>query len=103
MSQLPKNNATSMGKSQPQNYATTTATSTAITTTMNSRDNHNNKDSQHQILNSDHHYHGKPHDDNNVGQQPLVPPGVVAIYHACSTIYKNQPNPLQVTAVRKYW
>lgn len=37
------------------------------------------------------------------GTQPLVPPGVVAIYHACSTIYKNQPNPLQVTAVRKYW
>lgn len=32
-----------------------------------------------------------------------VPPGVLAIYHACSAIYGNQPNPLQVTAVKKYW
>ena len=37
------------------------------------------------------------------GTQPMVPPGVVAIYLACSKIYNNQPNPLQVTAVRKYW
>lgn len=35
--------------------------------------------------------------------QAVVPPGILAIYHACSTIYKSQPNPLQVTAVQKYW
>ena len=34
---------------------------------------------------------------------PTVPPGVFAIYHACSKIYPDQPNPLQVNTVKKYW
>ena len=34
---------------------------------------------------------------------PQIPPGVLSIYQACAGIYKTQPNPLQVTAVRKYW
>ena len=31
------------------------------------------------------------------------PPGLQAIYNECSRIYPDQPNPLQVTAVVKYW
>jgi len=31
------------------------------------------------------------------------PPGLQAIYSECSRIYPDQPNPLQVTAVVKYW
>jgi len=31
------------------------------------------------------------------------PPGLHAIYSECSRIYPDQSNPLQVTAVVKYW
>jgi len=31
------------------------------------------------------------------------PPGLQAIYSECSRVYPDQPNPLQVTAVVKYW
>lgn len=31
------------------------------------------------------------------------PPGLDAIYQACKKVYPDQPNPLQVTAVMKYW
>ncbi|ELU09419.1 hypothetical protein CAPTEDRAFT_156783 [Capitella teleta] len=34
---------------------------------------------------------------------PVTPPGLHAIYSACRKLYQDQPNPLQVTAVRKYW
>ncbi|KAJ8317173.1 hypothetical protein KUTeg_005077 [Tegillarca granosa] len=37
---------------------------------------------------------------NNV---PVTPPGLEAIYSACRRLYPNQPNPLQVTALVKYW
>jgi hypothetical protein len=36
-----------------------------------------------------------------VGVTP--PPGLHAIYTECRRIYPEQPNPLQVTAVVKYW
>lgn len=36
-----------------------------------------------------------------VGVSP--PPGLHAIYTECRRIYPDQPNPLQVTAVVKYW
>ena len=31
------------------------------------------------------------------------PPGLQAINCACSSLYPDQPNPLQVTALVKYW
>ncbi|XP_078499782.1 suppressor of fused homolog isoform X2 [Lissotriton helveticus] len=34
---------------------------------------------------------------------PLVPPGLQAIYGECRRLYPEQPNPLQVTAIVKYW
>ena len=34
---------------------------------------------------------------------PTTPPGLEAIYKACRRIYPDQPNPLQVTALVKYW
>ncbi|XP_041368591.1 suppressor of fused homolog [Gigantopelta aegis] len=34
---------------------------------------------------------------------PITPPGLEAIYSACRRLYPNQPNPLQVTALVKYW
>ena len=35
---------------------------------------------------------------------PVVPPaGLSCIYNALRRIYPNQPNPLQVTALRKFW
>jgi len=37
---------------------------------------------------------------NNV---PLTPPGLEAIYSVCRQLYPDQPNPLQVTALVKYW
>ncbi|XP_066904571.1 suppressor of fused homolog isoform X2 [Halyomorpha halys] len=35
--------------------------------------------------------------------QPVSPPGLEALYVACREIYPEQPNPLQVAAVIKYW
>ncbi|KAK7109117.1 suppressor of fused homolog [Littorina saxatilis] len=34
---------------------------------------------------------------------PITPPGLEAIYSACRRLYPDQPNPLQVTALVKYW
>ncbi|XP_025095733.1 suppressor of fused homolog [Pomacea canaliculata] len=34
---------------------------------------------------------------------PVTPPGLEAIYTACRRLYPDQPNPLQVTALVKYW
>ena len=34
---------------------------------------------------------------------PVTPPGLEAIYSACRKLYTDQPNPLQVTALVKYW
>lgn len=31
------------------------------------------------------------------------PAGLDTVYMACRTIYPDQPNPLQVTALVKYW
>jgi len=39
-----------------------------------------------------------------VGSLSVSPPaGLQAIYTECCRIYPDQPNPLQVTAVVKYW
>ncbi|KAK3698679.1 hypothetical protein RRG08_046181 [Elysia crispata] len=37
------------------------------------------------------------------GNAPVTPPGLDAIYSACRRLYPDQPNPLQVTALVKYW
>ncbi|KAL5022283.1 hypothetical protein ScPMuIL_001438 [Solemya velum] len=34
---------------------------------------------------------------------PVTPPGLEAIYSTCRRLYPQQPNPLQVTALVKYW
>ena len=39
-------------------------------------------------------------DAGNCTQQPV---GLDAVYAACKKIYPEQPNPLQVTALVKYW
>ncbi|KAH3855824.1 suppressor of fused homolog [Dreissena polymorpha] len=36
-------------------------------------------------------------------QVPVTPPGLEAIYSASRKLYPDQPNPLQVTALVKYW
>lgn len=33
----------------------------------------------------------------------LFPPGLHGIYGECRRLYPDQPNPLQVTAILKYW
>lgn len=35
--------------------------------------------------------------------RPVIPLGLEALYAACRRIYPDQPNPLQVTALVKYW
>lgn len=37
------------------------------------------------------------------GLVPLFPPGLQAIYGECRRLYPEQANPLQVTAIVKYW
>uniref|UniRef100_H3DGH5 Suppressor of fused homolog n=1 Tax=Tetraodon nigroviridis TaxID=99883 RepID=H3DGH5_TETNG len=37
------------------------------------------------------------------GLSPLFPPGLQAIYAECRRLYPDQANPLQVTAIVKYW
>ena len=32
-----------------------------------------------------------------------TPAGILAIYNTCRKLYNDQPNPLQVTAIKKYW
>lgn len=34
---------------------------------------------------------------------PATPLGLKALYMACRNIYPDQPNPLQVSAVVKFW
>lgn len=34
---------------------------------------------------------------------PPIPAGLEFLYSACRQLYPDQPNPLQVTAVVKYW
>lgn len=34
---------------------------------------------------------------------PSTPPGLEALYLACRSVYPDQPNPLQVSALVKYW
>lgn len=38
-----------------------------------------------------------------VNYLPPTPPGLEALYFACRQIYNDQPNPLQVAALVKYW
>ena len=45
-------------------------------------------------------YSSNSNTNNNV---PITPPGLEAIYSACRRLYPDQPNPLQVTALVKYW
>ncbi|KAI5606856.1 suppressor of fused-like [Silurus asotus] len=39
----------------------------------------------------------------HLGLASLFPPGLQAIYTECRRLYPDQPNPLQVTAIVKYW
>ncbi|MCJ8730749.1 hypothetical protein PDJAM_G00187900 [Pangasius djambal] len=39
----------------------------------------------------------------HLGLASLFPPGLQAIYAECRRLYPDQPNPLQVTAIVKYW
>lgn len=39
----------------------------------------------------------------HLGLASLFPPGLQAIYGECRRLYPDQPNPLQVTAIVKYW
>ncbi|XP_026879385.1 suppressor of fused homolog isoform X2 [Electrophorus electricus] len=39
----------------------------------------------------------------HLGFASLFPPGLQAIYAECRRLYPDQPNPLQVTAIVKYW
>lgn len=41
--------------------------------------------------------------NNSHNMVPNPPPGLSAIYQACRCVYPDQQNPLQVTAVIKYW
>lgn len=36
-------------------------------------------------------------------QKPVVPLGLQSLIDQCLKIYPDQPNPLQVTTVLKYW
>ncbi|XP_071792669.1 suppressor of fused homolog [Asterias amurensis] len=42
-------------------------------------------------------------DGENVDNVTVVPVGLEAVYSACRQLYPAQPNPLQVTAVVKFW
>ena len=35
--------------------------------------------------------------------KPMPPPGLAKLIELCQQIYPDQPNPLQVTTVLKYW
>jgi len=39
----------------------------------------------------------------HLGLASLFPPGLQAIYGECRRLYPDQANPLQVTAIVKYW
>jgi len=43
-------------------------------------------------------YHG-----HQANMPPMIPPGLQSLYEYCVRVYPDQPNPLQVTAVLKYW
>lgn len=38
-----------------------------------------------------------------VANVPQPPAGLQALYSRCRELYPDQPNPLQVTAIVKYW
>lgn len=38
-----------------------------------------------------------------VSNKPVAPPGLQALIDQCVRVYPDQPNPLQVTTVLKYW
>uniref|UniRef100_A0A8C9V4I6 PDZ domain containing 7a n=1 Tax=Scleropages formosus TaxID=113540 RepID=A0A8C9V4I6_SCLFO len=40
---------------------------------------------------------------SGLGLASVFPPGLQAIYGECRRLYQDQPNPLQVTAIVKYW
>ena len=46
---------------------------------------------------------GEGRGEQGGGQPQPVPPGLVAIISTLQSIYPNQRNPAQVTAVVKYW
>lgn len=41
--------------------------------------------------------------DNITVAKPIVPPGLQKLIDQMNEIYPDQPNPLQVTTVLKYW
>ncbi|XP_076830234.1 suppressor of fused homolog isoform X2 [Brachyhypopomus gauderio] len=45
----------------------------------------------------------RPSSGAHLGFASLFPPGLQAIYGECRRLYPDQPNPLQVTAIVKYW
>uniref|UniRef100_A0AAR2KXX8 Suppressor of fused homolog n=1 Tax=Pygocentrus nattereri TaxID=42514 RepID=A0AAR2KXX8_PYGNA len=45
----------------------------------------------------------RPNSGAHLGLASLFPQGLQAIYGECRRIYPDQPNPLQVTAIVKYW
>uniref|UniRef100_A0A8B9HA78 Suppressor of fused homolog n=1 Tax=Astyanax mexicanus TaxID=7994 RepID=A0A8B9HA78_ASTMX len=45
----------------------------------------------------------RPSSGAHLGLASLFPPGLQAIYGECRRHYPDQPNPLQVTAIVKYW
>ncbi|VVD03963.1 suppressor of fused homolog [Leptidea sinapis] len=55
-----------------------------------------------QLTNS-HSSHGSQACDQINQTDTIMPPGLKALYEACSKIYPDQTNPLQVTTRLKYW
>ncbi|XP_066535034.1 suppressor of fused homolog isoform X2 [Hoplias malabaricus] len=45
----------------------------------------------------------RPSSGAHIGLASLFPPGLQAVYGECRRLYPDQPNPLQVTAIVKYW
>ena len=49
----------------------------------------------------------KPQDEKNktgrIENSLAIPPGLECLYDACKKLYPTQQNPLQVTALVKYW
>ena len=73
---------------------------------------HQHPTSQHPIHTGQHPPHTNQHPTHGAhpsGQMtygyhpPVTPPGLEAIYRACKKLYPEQPNPLQVAAIVKYW
>ena len=45
----------------------------------------------------------KSKNDKNGSVENGIPAGLEALFSACRQIYPDQPNPLQVTALVKFW